>query len=287
MQGSLFVVSTPIGNLEDLSPRARRTLASVDAILAEDTRRTGILLRHLGVQTPMLSFHQHNERSREEEVLRRLESGASIALVSDAGTPLVSDPGEGLVARVRAAGFPVVPVPGPSAVLAALVASGFPAIPFTFLGFFPRKGKERRASLARVVAAEETLVLFESAVRLGRLLEDLAAEGQGMRDIAIARELTKVHEEIWSGSIQEVLAELPQHTLKGEVTVVVAPRTGPLSSGQDTAEPSPEEALDTLARTLLGRGDRPAHVAREVARQLKLPRNRVYARVLELTGEDV
>jgi 16S rRNA (cytidine1402-2'-O)-methyltransferase len=279
---SLYVVSTPIGNLEDLSPRARRILTSVDAILAEDTRRTGLLLHQLGVQTPMLSFHQHNERSREDEVLRRMGDGASFALVSDAGTPLVSDPGEGLVARVRAAGFPVVPVPGPSAVLAALVASGFPAIPFAFLGFFPRKGKDRQAALARVGSSSETLVLFESAPRLARLLQDLSASGHGMRSVAIARELTKIHEEIWSGPVDELLRDLPSHTLRGEVTVVVSPSSAPARGHPGDTALSENEAIDARARALLASGERPARVAREVAEALDLPKNRVYPRVMAL-----
>ncbi len=286
-EGSLYVVSTPIGNLEDLSPRARRILASVDAVLAEDTRRTGLLLNHLGVQSPMLSFHQHNERSREDEVLRRLGAGGSVALVSDAGTPLVSDPGEGLVARVRAAGFSVVPVPGPSAVLAALVASGFPAIPFAFLGFFPRKGKERRKALARVATSRETLVLFESAVRLARLLQDLSAEGEGMRPIAIARELTKLHEEIWAGPVDELLADLASHTLRGEVTIVVSPRSDDAPASVTEAGITEDEAIDARVRELLAAGERPAKVAREVSRVLHLPRNRVYARVLALAKGEV
>jgi 16S rRNA (cytidine1402-2'-O)-methyltransferase len=281
-QGRLYVVSTPIGNLDDMSARARKVLSSVDGILAEDTRRTGILLQHLGVQTPMVSFHQHNERGREEEVLRRLEAGGTLALVSDAGTPLISDPGEGLVARVRAAGFPVVPIPGPSAVLAALVASGFPAIPFTFLGFFPRKGRERAEALSRIMGAMETLVLFETAVRLPRFLEDLKLEGEGVRGIAVARELTKLHEEIWTGSVEEVLADLPNRTLRGEVTVVIAPRAFAAGGSSADDEAADEMAIDALARALLAQGERPAQVAREIARRLQLPRNRVYAQVMGL-----
>jgi 16S rRNA (cytidine1402-2'-O)-methyltransferase len=285
-QGCLYVVSTPIGNLDDMSARARKILGSVDGILAEDTRRTGILLRHLGVHTPMVSFHQHNERGREDEVVRRLEGGASLALVSDAGTPLISDPGEGLVARVRAAGFPVVPVPGPSAVLAALVGSGFPAIPFTFLGFFPRKGRERTEALARIAGATETLVLFETAVRLPRFLEDLQAEGEGKRGIAMARELTKLHEEIWTGSVEGLLADLPERTLRGEVTVVIAPRSHQDTDVAEGAETTGDVAVDALARALLGQGERPAQVARDVAQRLNLPRNLVYARVMALAQEE-
>ncbi len=285
--GTLYIVSTPIGNLEDLTLRARRILAEVDGILAEDTRRTGQLLHHLGVRTPMRSLHRHNERAREEEVLARLAEGASLALVSDAGTPLVSDPGEGLVARVRAAGHAVVPIPGASAVLAALVASGLAAVPFTFLGFPPRKGKERAAFLAQLRETVHTVVLFESPERTARLLADLAALGpdQERRAGAVVREVTKLHEEVRGGTVAELAAYYEESPPRGEVTVVVGPlpAEGPAA---DTGEGEgvDEAAILALARALLAEGASPSRTAREVARRLGLPRNRVYALVQDLAS---
>jgi 16S rRNA (cytidine1402-2'-O)-methyltransferase len=281
--GILYIVSTPIGNLEDVTVRAARILGEVDAVLAEDTRRTSILLRHLGVSPPMVSLHQHNERSREAEVLSRLAEGAALALVSDAGTPLVSDPGERLVAAVREAGFPVVPIPGPSAVMAALVASGLPAVPFSFLGFSPRKGRERAEFLARVRGATETVVLFESPERTTRLLADLAAADRGAaeRPAAVARELTKLHEEVRCGTVGELARYYEEHPPRGEVTVVL----GPLAHvpGQDAGAVD-EAAIRALGAALLAEGSSPSQVAREVARRLGVPRNRAYELVQSLAG---
>jgi len=283
--GILYIVSTPIGNLEDVTVRAARILGEVDAVLAEDTRRTSILLRHLGVSPPMVSLHQHNERSREAEVLSRLAEGAALALVSDAGTPLVSDPGERLVAAVREAGFPVVPIPGPSAVMAALVASGLPAVPFSFLGFSPRKGRERADFLARVRGATETVVLFESPERTARLLADLAAADPGAaeRPAAVARELTKLHEEVRCGTVGELARYYEEHPPRGEVTVVL----GPLAHvpGQDAGAVD-EAAIRALGAALLAEGSSPSQAAREVARRLGVPRNRAYELVQSLAGAE-
>jgi 16S rRNA (cytidine1402-2'-O)-methyltransferase len=288
--GTLYIVSTPIGNLEDLTLRARRVLAEVDGILAEDTRRTGQLLHHLGIRTPMRSLHRHNERAREAQVLERLEAGASLALVSDAGTPLVSDPGEGLVARVRAAGHAVVPVPGASAVLAALVTSGLAAVPFTFLGFPPRKGRERRGFLARLRETPHTVVLFESPERTARFLGDLAALGPdaATREVALVREVTKLHEEVRRGTVAELAAYYGEEAPRGEVTLVVGPAPGEAAGGEAVAgagEAVDEGAVRALGLALLAEGASPSRAAREVARRLGLPRNRVYARIQELADE--
>jgi 16S rRNA (cytidine1402-2'-O)-methyltransferase len=275
--GTLYLVSTPIGNLEDITLRAARVLREVDLVLAEDTRRTGILLRHLEIGTPVRSFHEHNEAARLDEVIERLDAGQDLALVSDAGTPLVSDPGARLVARAAQEGWPVVPVPGPSAVLAALVTSGLPVGAFTFLGFPPRKGRERREVLERVASSLETVVLFESPDRTGALLAELARTCDGTRAAAVARELTKVHEEVRRGTLDELARYYRENAPRGEISVVV--------SGRGPDEPFGEvddQAARALALALLDDGLSPSRAAREVARRLGVPRNRVYALVQEL-----
>jgi 16S rRNA (cytidine1402-2'-O)-methyltransferase len=271
--GSLYVISTPIGNLEDITARAGRVLGEVTAVLAEDTRRTGILLRHLGLRTPLLSYHRHNEEARVEEVLERLAAGEELALVSDAGTPLVSDPGERLTARVLEAGHRVVPVPGPSAVLAALVASGLPTIPFTFLGFPPRKGRERAAFLERVAGSPETTVLFESPERAATLLQEVASLAAPERRGAVTRELTKLHEEVRRGTLTQLARYYESNPPRGEVTLVVAP-ADPISS-REVADVD-EAAARALGSALLQEGQSPSRAAREVARRLGIPRNRAY-----------
>lgn len=278
--GTLYIISTPIGNLEDLTFRAARLLGSVDLVLAEDTRRAGILLRHLDVRTPLLSLHEHNEESRIEGVLDRLQAGESLALISDAGTPLVSDPGYRIVGRVVEAEHTVIPIPGPSAVMAALVASNLPPIPFTFLGFPPRKGRDRRALLERVAAGEGTSVLFEAPDRTARTLEELARAVGDTRPAAVARELTKVHEEVRRGTLGELARYYGEQPPRGEVTVVVGPRQeAEFSDSVDSA------AVEALASALLEEGASPSRTAREVARRLGVPRNRVYALVQEITQD--
>lgn len=281
--GILYIVSTPIGNLEDVTVRAARILGEVDAVLAEDTRRTSILLRHLGVSPPMVSLHQHNERSRESEVLSRLEGGAALALVSDAGTPLVSDPGERLVAAVREAGYTVVPIPGASAVMAALVASGLPAVPFSFLGFPPRKGRERAEFLARVRGASETVVLFESPERTARLLADLAEADPATagRPAAVGRELTKLHEEVRRGTVAELARYYEEVPPRGEVTVVLGPLAAAPAGESDAVD---EAAIRALGAAILAEGASPSRAAREVARRLGVPRNRAYELLQSLAG---
>jgi len=276
--GTLYIVSTPIGNLEDLTFRAARILGEVDGILAEDTRRTGILLRHLELDTPVRSLHEHNEEARIGESLERLAAGEDLALVSDAGTPLVSDPGERLVVRALEAGRSVVPVPGPSAVITALVVAGFPVSPFTFLGFPPRKGTERDALLERVAAADETVILFESPERTARLLEALARRTGPERAAAVARELTKIHEEVRRGTLADLAAYYHEHPPRGEVTIVVGPAAGEAVSREVDAA-----AVEALATALLAEGRSPSRTAREVARRLGVPRNRAYELIQELS----
>ncbi|HUP42047.1 MAG TPA: 16S rRNA (cytidine(1402)-2'-O)-methyltransferase [Thermoanaerobaculia bacterium] len=219
--GRLLVVATPIGNLDDLSPRARRAFEAADRVACEDTRRTGLLLSRLGVKRPLVSLHEHNERERLPRLLGALERGETVALASDAGTPLVSDPGYLLVREAIARGIRVEPVPGPSAALAALVVSGLPPHPFTFCGFPPPKRGRRRSFYQRFAALDHTLAFFESPHRLARSLAD-ALEVLGDRPAAVARELTKVHEEVVRGRLSEVLAELAgRASVKGEIVVVV------------------------------------------------------------------
>lgn len=221
MPGKLLVVATPIGNLDDLSERARAAFESADLIACEDTRHTGRLLAHLGIRKPLVSLHEHNERQRLPRLLADLEEGKIIAVASDAGTPLLSDPGFLLVREAAARGLRIEPVPGPSALLAALVASALPPYPFTFAGFPPPKSGKRRTFYKEWAALGHTLIFFESPHRLLASLEDALAE-LGDRPAAVARELTKLHEEILRGPLSSVLEELRgRAALKGEFVVVV------------------------------------------------------------------
>jgi len=221
MPGKLLVVATPIGNLDDLSPRARAAFAAADLIACEDTRHTGRLLAHLGIKKPLVSLHEHNERQRLPRLLADLDAGKTIAVASDAGTPLLSDPGFLLVREAAARGVRIEPIPGPSALLAALVASGLPPHPFTFAGFPPPKTGKRRAFYKQWADLGHTLILFESPHRILASLEDALAE-LGDRPVAVCRELTKLHEETLRGPLSAVLEELKARPgIKGEIVVVV------------------------------------------------------------------
>jgi 16S rRNA (cytidine1402-2'-O)-methyltransferase len=272
--GSLVVVATPIGNLGDLSARAAKVLREVDLILAEDTRHTGRLLAHLGSEVPQRSLHEHNEQQRIEEVLARLQAGQRVALVSDAGTPAVSDPGYRLVAACVAAGIRVEPIPGPSAVLAALVASGLPTDRFTFDGFLPRKGSARRLRLAELAGEARTIVLFAAPHRVAHDLEDLATALGADRPAALGRELTKLHEEMRHGTLA-TLAAAAGDGVRGEVTLVIA--------GAPPAPAAPPDDRDLAARV----ADRVADGAvkkdaiAEVARRTGVPKRTVYQAVLD------
>jgi 16S rRNA (cytidine1402-2'-O)-methyltransferase len=268
--GRVYVVATPIGNLDDLGARARRVLAEEVALIAcEDTRQTAKLCQRWDLSTPRLSLHAHNEAARLPQLLERLARGESIALVSDAGTPLISDPGEKLVRAAIEAGFDVVPVPGPSSVTAALVASGFASQPFAFFGFLPRKGGARRDALAEIARFPGTVLLYEAPGRVQRTLADLHA-ALGPRRIAVCRELTKLHEEIVRG----VLGALEVGELRGEVTLVIE---GPGTAAR-AAEPRVDP--DVRAAELLASGLTPRDAARALAAELGLARSDAYARVL-------
>ncbi|MEW5702878.1 MAG: 16S rRNA (cytidine(1402)-2'-O)-methyltransferase [Candidatus Zixiibacteriota bacterium] len=233
--GVLYVVATPLGNLDDISTRAVHVLGSVDLILCEDTRRTRVLVYHLGIRIPTLSLHEHNERSRTAAVLARLGDGARIALVSDAGTPVISDPGYRLIASVVESGHPIVPIPGASAVTALLSVAGLPADRYVFEGFLPPKSGRRARRLAELAAETRTIVLFESPHRLARTLGELHA-AWGDRWCCVGRELTKRYEEIQHGRLSELAARHHSRAIKGEITLAVAGADEKLSAAGGESE---------------------------------------------------
>ncbi|MEM7410393.1 MAG: 16S rRNA (cytidine(1402)-2'-O)-methyltransferase [Myxococcota bacterium] len=269
---TLFVVATPIGNLEDTTPRALRVLAEARLVLAEDTRQTRKLLDHFEVSAKPVSLHGHNEARRVDTVLEVLEAGGDVALVSDAGTPLVSDPGERVVRAALDAGHTVSPVPGASAPVAALVASGLPTLPFLFAGFPPRKTKARAAFFADLAPRPETLVFFESPRRLADTLAAML-DAFGPRPACVARELTKLHETITRAPLDELVRQFEEPP-RGEVTLVVAGRPGP-------APAASEAVLAAALRAREAAGGSPSEIARDVARATGLPRAEIYARLLE------
>ena len=221
MPGTLYLVATPIGNLEDITLRALRTLKECDVVAAEDTRRTGQLLKHFDISKPLLSYFQFNEARRSEQIIERLRRGEKVALVTDAGSPGISDPGERVVKAATAAGLRVESVPGPSALVAALTASGLPTEEFHFIGFLPHKSGQRRRELERLKSIAGTLVFYESPYRVGKLLVELNDLFAG-RQVVLARELTKKFEEYLRGTPAELLEVLQKRSLKGEFVVLVA-----------------------------------------------------------------
>ena len=234
---TLYLVATPIGNLEDITLRALRTLKECDVVAAEDTRRTGQLLKHFGISKPMLSYFQFNEAKRSEEILERLQRGDKVALVTDAGTPAISDPGERVVRAAVERGFRVEAVPGPCALVAGLTASGLPTDEFHFIGFLPHKSGQRRKKLETLAAFEGTLVLYESPYRVEKLLNELR-EVFPERRVVLARELTKKFEEFLRGTPAQLLEVLRKRTLKGEFVVLVAPNDGGTAPNADDAASS-------------------------------------------------
>ena len=279
--GTLQVVATPIGNLEDVTLRALRVLGEADLVLAEDTRRTRTLLARHEIVAPLRSLHAHNEMSRIESALEVLAKDGSVALVSDAGTPLVSDPGERLLAAVVEAGHRVEAIPGPSAVLAALAVSGLRVQPFTFLGFLPRRKGPRAAVLDAFRDRSETLVLFESPRRVVRTLHELI-DVLGDRRACVARELTKIHEEARRGLLSE-LADHYREAARGEFTLVVAGVEGGVN--RDAID---DVEVDARIRSRLAAGARPKEIAAELAVATARPKRELYARALrarETSGE--
>jgi 16S rRNA (cytidine1402-2'-O)-methyltransferase len=266
----LHIVATPIGNLGDLSPRAAETLRRADRILAEDTRVTAKLLAHAGAKTPMLRYDDHSSGAERERIVSLLGEEA-IALVSDAGTPLISDPGYKLVRAARAAGHAIHTVPGPSAVVAALTLAGLPTDRFLFLGFLPAKAKARTDAIADVANLRATLVLYESGPRLGDTLAALS-DSLGERDAAVARELTKLHEECVTGTLAELALRYADVQPKGEIVVIVGPPAEAEAASDDALDAALDDALSRLS---------PSRAAAKVAEQLRIPRKRAYARALE------
>ena len=223
-QGTLYIVSTPIGNMEDITLRALRILKEVDLIAAEDTRRTGLLLKHFEIQTPLTSYFEGNELKKREYILSKLKEDKNIALVSDAGTPGISDPGFRLIQLAIENQIPIIPIPGPSAAVTALSVSGLPTDAFLFKGFLPHKSKKRRDLLKELEEVRETLIFYESPHRLSETLEDIL-EILGDREIALTRELTMVYEEIIRGKVSEIQNQIGERKLKGEITLVVEGKT--------------------------------------------------------------
>jgi 16S rRNA (cytidine1402-2'-O)-methyltransferase len=274
--GRLVLVGTPIGNLGDLSPRAVQVLGDADAIACEDTRRTGRLLQHSGVRAKaLLTVNDHTEAAKVREVLGRLDRGETVAVVTDAGMPGISDPGERLVRAASSAGHVVEVVPGPSALVAGLVASGLPTGRFCFEGFLPRKGSGRSERLAQLATERRTLVFYEAPHRLGRTLSDLASSLGGDRRCALARELTKLHEEVWRGSLSAAVDHVAAVEPRGEYVVVV--------EGAPEPEPATDEQLDSELRRLIGAGMSTRDAASEVASRFDVPRRRAYAIATALT----
>jgi len=228
-KGVLYVVSTPIGNMEDITLRALRILREVDLIAAEDTRRTGLLLKHFEIQTPLTSYFEGNELKKRGYILSKLKEDKNIALVSDAGTPGISDPGFRLIQLVIENEIPIVPIPGPSAVVTALSVSGLPTDSFLFKGFLPHKSKKRRDLLKELEEVRETLIFYESPHRISETLRDIL-EILGDREIGLTRELTKVYEEIMRGKVSEILNQVGDRTLKGEITLVISGKTRKFTS---------------------------------------------------------
>jgi 16S rRNA (cytidine1402-2'-O)-methyltransferase len=271
--GVLSIVATPIGNLEDVTLRALRTLREADAILAEDTRRTRALLARHEISARVRSLHAHTSEAELERIAAELENGARLALVTDAGTPLVSDPGARLAELAAARGVRIEPIPGPSAVLAALAAAALPFSGFSFVGFLPRSGRRRREAIDRIARATDAVVLFEAPPRLRATLEELAS-ALGDRPAAVCRELTKLHEEIARGTCAELAAHFDGE-VRGEITIVI----GATDREIDVEPASLEPRIDELVKS----GARATDIAKELAGESGLPRAEIYRMVLERT----
>jgi 16S rRNA (cytidine1402-2'-O)-methyltransferase len=267
MAGTLYLVATPIGNLEDITHRALRILGEASLIACEDTRHTRRLLDHYGIRTPLVSYHEHNEAARSGELVDRLRQGGNVALVSDAGTPLISDPGYRLVAKAVAEGIRVEPVPGACASVTALSASGLPADSFHFAGFLPAKASQRRAALARLKEIAATLIFYEAPHRILATLEDIEAI-LGPRPVVLARELTKIHEEFLRGTAAELKQALQARpSIKGEITLVV---------GRASASTPDETPLERAVEELVESGMSRMDAIKAVARRRGLAKREVY-----------
>lgn len=278
-RGCLYLVATPIGNLEDISLRALRILKEADLIACEDTRQSLKLLSHFEIHKPLESYHEHNELMRAPELVLKMEEGARIALVSDAGTPAISDPGHRLVSLCLRHHIPVIPIPGPSAIVAALAASGVPAEEFTFLGFLPARPAERRRALRKIAEGPRTLVFYEAPHRLRAMLED-ALEVLGNRHAAIAREMTKIHEEFLRGRIEDLISALAEKPPRGEVTLLIGP---PETNEGVTAQP-PRISKGALARRVAeierAEGVDRKSALKQAAKEFGLAKREAYKRLI-------
>lgn len=274
--GTLYLVGTPIGNLEDMTFRAVRILQAVDAIAAEDTRHTGKLLHHFQITTPQISYHEHNQKSRIPEIVRRLQQGQAIALVTDAGMPGISDPGYELVQACVAEMIPVVPIPGSTAAISALVASGLPSDRFVFEGFLANSSSsKRRERLTALQAETRTLIFYEAPHRLRQTLQEMAEVFGRDRQIVTARELTKLHEELWRGTLEAAIAHYATREPTGEFTLVVA--------GAELSQPLlSEAALIAELQDLLKQGLSRSQASRQLAQQTSLPRRHIYQLALSI-----
>jgi 16S rRNA (cytidine1402-2'-O)-methyltransferase len=277
--GRLYVVATPIGNLEDMTPRAIRALKEADCIAAEDTRRTRQLMTHFGISGRLVSYHEHNKRASGAELIRMLAEGKTVALVSDAGMPGISDPGQELVRLAAESGFPVVPIPGANAALAALVVSGLATDRFLFLGFLPRDNKERRAVLERYRSVSATVVLYEAPHRLVRTLEQLL-DHWGDRRIALVRELTKLHEEVMRGTVREALQELAERPPRGEYVVVVEAPAAAETAQEENGRWWEGLAVPEHVRAYEARGLDRKEAIRRTAADRGVPKRDVYNEVV-------
>jgi 16S rRNA (cytidine1402-2'-O)-methyltransferase len=279
MTGTLYIVATPIGNLEDITFRAVRILREADLIAAEDTRHSRKLLSHFGISKPLTSYFDHNKTLKGRYILDQLASGLSVALITDAGTPCISDPGYQLVRDALAAGIAVVPVPGPSAAITALSASGLPTDAFVFEGFLPNRQGKRREKLASIKGEKRVVIFYESPNRLLATLSDLR-EVLGERELVVARELTKIYEEFIRGTVSTVIDTLQQRTVKGEVVMLVAPAAAEQVPG-DAASVS-----DLLAQLMEDDGLSLKDAVKQVVLQTGLARSEIYAEALKLKGRE-
>jgi 16S rRNA (cytidine1402-2'-O)-methyltransferase len=281
VRGTLQVVATPIGNLADFSPRAQQVLRDADVIAAEDTRRTLVLLKSAGIVRPLISLYEHNEAQRLPQLLARLEAGETVALVSDAGTPLLSDPGFELVRAATRAGFAVQAIPGPSAITTALAAAGLPAQRFCFEGFLPARAGERRAALATLAHEERTLVFFEAPHRILATLTDMVAEFGAQREAVVARELTKAHESLYRGTLTQLVAraQADENFARGEITLVVH---GAAAADAPQADPAElRRVVDLLLKELP-----PGRAAALAAQLTGAPRAAAYALATRKTADE-
>ncbi len=278
LRGKLYLVSTPIGNLEDITLRALRILKEVDLIAAEDTRHTRKLLSHYDIHKPLISYHEHNQREKEEFLLEEIKKGKNLALVTDAGTPGISDPGVNLVKRFLQESIPVIPIPGPSALIAALSISGLPTESFIFYGFLPHKHSARQRMFSSLKDRPETLVFFESPQRLKACLQD-ALKTFGDRQAVVAREITKIFEEVYRGKLAKIIKEIEGKEIKGEITLVIA--------GSPAAKEVDEAFLSQLIKEYLNNGQLSLkEMVTLLSAEWKVSKRELYKKILEVKKEN-